>query len=172
MDLVKSSLDEKILANARKSHSEIALLTGLDAAYVAERLAALLDAPDYLSDRQEERLLLLEAAAFKDKMNDILDGYSMEAGDAAGIASLGNVVLRSMKLIAERLDSRRKLVDEDINKITEAHAKVFAQAFDLALQHIVMGFRAFDGVPSDEEIDILVEDGLRKASRVLSANLS
>lgn len=170
MDLVKSSLDEKILANARKSHSEIALLTGLDAAYVAERLAALLDAPDYLSDRQEERLLLLEAAAFKDKMNDILDGVDHE--DASGVASVANVVLRSMKLIAERLDSRRKLVDEDINKITEAHAKVFAQAFDLALQHIVMGFRAFDGVPSDEEIDILVEDGLRKASRVLSANLS
>ena len=41
----------------------------------------------------------------------------------------------------------------------------------LALQFIVAGFKAFDGVPSDGEVDELVEQGLRRASAVLDANV-
>lgn len=166
MDLEKSSLDERLLGMARRSPAEIAELTGLDAGYVAERISFLLDSKDWLSDRQEERLLLIEAASLKDRAFAMLDETS--AQEFAGVA---NVVLKSLRLVSDRLDARRKLVDDDLSRITAAHARVFASAFDAALRHIVSGFKAFEGVPSDEEVDLLVEDGLRRAEGVLSEHV-
>jgi hypothetical protein len=83
MDVEKSSLDEKLLLLARRSPAEIAELTGLDAGYVAERVSFLLDSKDWLSDRQEERLLLVEAGGLKDKAFAMLDGV------AAGVCGCG-----------------------------------------------------------------------------------
>jgi hypothetical protein len=166
MELERTNLDEKLLSLARKSPMEIAELTGLDPKYVAERVAYLLDSKDWLTDRQEERLLLIEAGSLKDRAFDMLDAVGPQ--EFAGVA---NVVLKSLRLVSERLDARRKLVDDDIQKITAAHAKIFAQAFDAALQYIISGFKAFEGVPGVEEIDDLVEQGLRRAGSVLDANL-
>ena len=84
---------------------------------------------------------------------------------------MANVVLKSLRLVSERLDARRKLVDDDIQKITASHAKIFAQAFDVALQYIIAGFKAFEGVPSDDDVDDLVEQGLKRAGSILDANL-
>jgi hypothetical protein len=166
MELERTNLDDKLLSLARKSPSEIAELTGLDAAYVAERISYLLDSKDWLTDRQEERLLLIEASSLKDKAFSMLDGVGPQ--EFAGVA---NVVLKSLRLVSERLDARRRLVDDDIHKITAAHAKIFAQAFDAALAYIVAGFKAFEGVPSDEDVDELVEQGLRRAGSILDANI-
>jgi hypothetical protein len=142
MELERTNLDDKLLSLARKSPTEIAEATGLDAGYIAERIAHLLDSKDWLTDRQEERLLLV-----------------------------ANVVLKSLRLVSERLDARRKLVDDDIQKITASHAKIFATAFDVALQYIIAGFKAFEGVPSDDDVDDLVEQGLKRAGSILDANL-
>jgi hypothetical protein len=166
MELERTNLDEKLLSLARKSPLEIADATGLDAGYVAERISHLLDSKDWLTDRQEERLLLIEAAALKDRAFGMLDAVG--PNEFAGVA---NVVLKSLRLVSERLDARRKLVDDDIQKITAAHAKIFAQAFDAALQYIVAGFKAFEGVPADEDVDDLVEQGLKRAGSVLDANI-
>jgi hypothetical protein len=166
MELERTNLDEKLLSLARKSPMEIAEVTGLDPKFIAERIAYLLDSKDWLTDRQEERLLLIEAAALKDRAFGMLDDVGPQ--EFAGVA---NVVLKSLRLVSERLDARRKLVDDDIAKITAAHAKIFAQAFDAALQYIIAGFKAFDGVPSDDEIDDLVEQGLKRAGSVLDANI-
>ena len=165
-DLERTDLDERLLSLARRSPAEIAEVTGLEAGYVAERIAYLLDSKDWLTDRQEERLLLIEAASLKDKAFSMLEDVGPQ--EFAGVA---NVVLKSLRLVSERLDARRKLVDSDIEKITAAHAKLFAQAFDAALQYIVAGFKAFEGVPSDEDVDDLVEQGLKRAGAVLDANL-
>jgi len=165
-DLERSDLDERLLSLARRSPAEIAELTGLDAGFVAERVAYLLDSKDWLTDRQEERLLLIEAASLKDRAFAMLEDVGPQ--EFAGVA---NVVLKSLRLVSERLDARRRLVDSDIEKITAAHAKVFAQAFDAALQFIIAGFKAFEGVPDDADVDALVEQGLRRAGAVLDANL-
>jgi len=166
MEIERSDLDEKLLSLARKSPVEIAEATGLEPGYVAERIAYLLDSKDWLTDRQEERLLLIEAAGLKDRAFSMLEDVGPQ--EFAGVA---NVVLKSLRLVSERLDARRKLVDSDIERITAAHAKVFAEAFDSALRFIVAGFKAFDGVPSDDEVDDLVEQGLKRAGAVLDANL-
>ena len=166
MELERTNLDEKLLSLARKSPQEIADLTGLEPKYIAERIAYLLNSKDWLNDRQEERLLLIEAGALKDRAFSMLQDVGPQ--EFAGVA---NVVLKSLRLVSERLDARRKLVDGDIQKITAAHAKIFAQAFDVALAYIVAGFKAFEGVPSDEEVDDLVEQGLKRAGSVLDANI-
>lgn len=165
-ELERTSLDEKLLSLARKSPAEIAEVTGLEPGYIAERIAYLLDSKDWLTDRQEERLLLIEAGSLKDKAFGMLEDVGPQ--EFAGVA---NVVLKSLRLVSERLDARRKLVDSDIEKITAAHAKIFAEAFDSALQFIVAGFKAFDGVPAEEEVDELVEQGLKRAGAVLDANI-
>ena len=166
MELERTNLDDKLLSLARKSPNEIAEATGLDANYVAERIAYLLDSKDWLTDRQEERLLLIEASDLKERAFGMLQDVGPQ--EFAGVA---NVVLKSLRLVSERLDARRKLVDDDIQKITAAHAKIFAMAFDAALQYIIAGFKAFEGVPSDDEVDDLVEQGLRRAGSVLDANI-
>jgi len=140
MELERTNLDEKLLSLARKSPVEIAEATGLEPGYIAERIAYLLDSKDWLTDRQEERLLLIEAASLKDKAFGMLDEVEMK-----DFASVANVVLKSLRLVSDRLDARRKLVDDDIQKITAAHAKIFAQAFDAALQYIIAGFKAVRG---------------------------
>jgi len=166
MELERTNLDEKLLSLARKSPVEIAEATGLEPGYIAERIAYLLDSKDWLTDRQEERLLLIGAASLKDKAFGMLDEVDMK-----DFASVANVVLKSLRLVSDRLDARRKLVDDDIQKITAAHAKIFAQAFDAALQYIIAGFKAFEGVPSDEDVDDLVEQGLKRAGSILDANI-
>jgi len=166
MELERTNLDEKLLSLARKSPVEIAEATGLEPGYIAERIAYLLDSKDWLTDRQEERLLLIEAASLKDKAFGMLDEVDMK-----DFASVANVVLKSLRLVSDRLDARRKLVDDDIQKITAAHAKIFAQAFDAALQYIIAGFKAFEGVPEDEDVDDLVEQGLKRAGSILDANI-
>ena len=36
---------------------------------------------------------------------------------------------------------------------------------------IVAGFKAFEGVPEDEDVDDLVEQGLKRAGSILDANI-
>lgn len=159
-DVVRSSLDERLLRLARHSPREIAELTGLEPGFVAARVAELLDSRDWLSDRQEERLLVVEAAALKDRAVEALDGL-----EGSEFAQVANVVLRSLKLVAERLDARRKLVDSDIEQITAAHARLFGEAFDVALGHVVRVLG--DGVDA-EVVEGAVADGLRLAGELLS----
>ena len=156
----RSALDERLLKLARRSPQEIADELGLEPAFVAQRVAELLVSRDWLSERQEERLLLVEAAALKDRAFLMLDG--VEGGEFAQVA---NVVLRSLKLVAERLDARRKLVDADLDRISSAHARMFGEAFDVALNHIVgvLG----DGLDAGV-VDAAVADGLRMAGELLS----
>ena len=166
-ELERSALDAKLLANARKSPVEISALTGLPAEVVAERVSFLLESRDWLSDRQQERLLLEEIADLKDEVM-----FRMRSADEKDFAAVANVALRTLKLISERLDARRKLIDSDISEITAAQARVFGEAFDLALGYVVNSFKSFDEIPDNEEIDIIVSEGLRKAAKSLENNVS
>jgi len=159
----RSAIDAKLLSYARKSPEEISELTGLDAKFVAERISQLLESRDWLSDRQQERLLLEEIADLKDLVME-----RVRFADEKDFAGVANVALRTLKLISERLDSRRKLVDADINEITAAQARVFGRAFNLALEHVV-GVLGSDVEP--EIVDATVADGLKKAAKSLESSV-
>ena len=159
----RSAIDSKLLGLARKSPDEIAELTGLDAKLVASRISELLESRDWLSDRQQERLLLEEIADLKDLVME-----RVRFADEKDFAGVANVALRTLKLISERLDSRRRLVDADIESITAAQARIFGRAFDLALEHVVNVL----GSEFDPEIvDATVRDGLKKAAKSLESSV-
>jgi len=166
MEIERSSLDAKLLSMARKSPQEIADATGLDARFIAERISQLLESRDWLTERQQERLLLEEVIDLKDKVMEML-----ELGDPRMFAANASVALKTMKLVSERIDARRKLVNQDINEITNAQARIFGKAFDVALQHIVSNMKKSDELPESEDIDAWVSDGLRMAARELSEHV-
>ena len=166
MEIEKSSLDARLLSMARKSPQEIADATGLDARFIAERISQLLESRDWLTERQQERLLLEEVIDLKDKVMEML-----ELGDPRMFAANASVALKTMKLVSERIDARRKLVNQDINEITNAQARIFGKAFDVALQHIVSNMKKSDELPEPEDIDAWVSDGLRMAARELSEHV-
>lgn len=159
----RSAIDAKLLSYARKSPEEIADLTGLDAKFVASRISELLESRDWLSDRQQERLLLEEIADLKDLVME-----RVKFADEKDFAGIANVALRTLKLISERLDARKRLVDADISEISAAQARVFGKAFDLALSHVV-GVLGSDVDP--ELVDATVQDGLRKAAKSLESSV-
>lgn len=162
----RGAMDAKLLSLARKSPQEISDLTGLDARFVAERISQLLESRDWLSDRQQERLLLEEIADLKDEVMS-----RMRMADEKDFAAVANVALRTLKLISERLDARRKIVDADINEITAAQARLFGRAFDAALNHVVAGVKLTAEV-DDELVDSLVVEGLKLAARSLESNVA
>lgn len=160
----RSAIDGKLLSLARKSPEEIAELTGLDAKFVASRISELLESRDWLSDRQQERLLLEEIADLKDMIME-----RVRFADEKDFAGVANVALRTLKLISERLDARKKLVEADINEISVAQARVFGKAFDLALGHVV---KVLGEDVDPDLVDATVRDGLKMAARSLESNVS
>ena len=166
-EVERSAVDARLLAMARRSPQEIADATGLDARFVAERISFLLESRDWLSDRQQERLLLEEVSELKDLVMDAV----RSSGDAKDFAATASVALRTLKLVGERLDSRRKLVEADINEITAAQARMFGKAFDKALSHVVERIKAVEVLPEPEHVDAWVADGLRLAVRELDSHV-
>ena len=150
-----SRVDRRLLQFARKSPLEIEELTGVPAGEAVQRISVLLGDGDWLSDRQQERLLLVELDDLKAQILERLS--DVEGGEFAQVAS---VALRALREIGVRLDSRRKLVDEDLLRITEGQARVFGEAFDVALRYVVSVL----GEGSDEVwVQSVVEEGLRRA---------
>lgn len=160
--LSRSALDERLLANARKSLREISEITGLPVEELAERFSVLFEERGWLTERQEERLLLIELA-------DMLqDGRAMlKKAQIEDYASIYRAILANMTLMAQRMDQRRKLVDDDINRITHANARQFGAAYDVAMRHVVASLRATHPDITDEEIEQYSIEGLQKAKRAL-----
>lgn len=158
-------MDELILANARKSINEIAEITSLPASAIAERLDRLLAEKDHLSARQEEKLLLIELGDLLYNGKEKLD--NAESKDYAGIM---RTQVAAMTLLANRFDMRKKLVDEEINQITTANAKLFSTAFSIALNHMAKGLQTLYSDLDYETVDELAREGLEKAKGVLEAS--
>jgi len=154
----RSALDEKLLRNAKKSLTELSEMTGLPAKDVSERLAWLLEDRGWMTERMEERYMLIELADLAADARRRLN-YA-EDKDYGGIAK---VVLQGFQQMADRWDARRAMVDADIDKITAAHARLFGRSFDIALGHILDSL----GVDEDDARELKLE-GLRLAAEELS----
>lgn len=116
----RSNIDRIILKNARQSLEDISSMTGMAPDEVAARLDTILRSRDYLSDRQEERLLIIEMGDLIDEMRNRMQGANDE-----NYADIANVTLRGYEAIAKRLDARRKLAELDISEITRAQGELF-----------------------------------------------
>lgn len=124
-----TTADRLILANARQPIEKISELTGIPAELCAERLEYLLATPDHLTDRMEERLLLLEMSSLvntaREKMNNVGED---------NWADVANVALRGYDSQAKRLDERRRANEMEIDKITQAQAWRMIEVLRIAME--------------------------------------
>lgn len=169
IETTKNAVNTRILKNARKSPqyiSEVVLKGTLTPEEVAERITTLLKDDDWLSIRQQELLLLHEVNDLKD-----LALERLENTDDRNFAGMVNAVKGLMKMIQETLESRKRTVQIDVDRITEANARKFGQAFDVALRHLVDGLKFNHPEITDEEAYRLVREGLSLAKDSLEESI-
>ena len=116
----RSALDELLLRNARKSPEQIEAVTGIPAEQAMERLAFLLRSRDWMTEKQEKRLLLIE-------LGDLIDGVKerMEHASEQYYADTANVALRGYEQIGKRLDAQTAITEEEMAEITRVQAEVY-----------------------------------------------
>jgi hypothetical protein len=162
----RTAIDEKLLANAKKSLTELSRITGLDAKDVAERMAWLLEDRGWMTERMEERYMLIELA---DLMSDAKE--RLKRAQDKDYGAIGKVVLGSFEQMAQRWDARRAIVDADIDKITARQAKLYGRTYDTALSTIFESLRVLHPEITDEEEYELKIEGLRAASEALGESV-
>lgn len=145
----RTNIDRQILKNARLSYAEISEKTGVPVHEIGERLERLLQARDHLTERQEERLLIIEMGDHIDEMKQRADAASDQFyGDIAA------VILRGYDSIAKRLDMRRKATELDIAEITRAQGEMFLGILN---ESINMAATRLEELHPDLEFDIREE---------------
>lgn len=116
----RSALDEMLLRNARKSPDQIEQATGIPAEQAMERLAMLLRTRDWMTEKQEKRLLLIE-------LGDLIDDVKGRLKDVSEqyYADTANVALRGYEQIGKRLDAQTLITEEEMAEITRIQAEVY-----------------------------------------------
>ena len=119
----RSALDALLIKNARRSPEEIEERTGIPAQQAMERLAHILRSRDWMTEKMEERLLLID-------MGDLIDTVTkrLESASEQYFADTANVALRGYEAISKRLDARRNITEEDMAEITRVQAEMFIEA--------------------------------------------
>lgn len=145
----RSNMDQILLRNARLSPQELSERTGMPVDDAVNRLYELLRTRDHLTDRQEERLLIIEMGDLIDEMRDRASG----AGDD-NYADIANAALRGYEAIAKRLDARRKLSEIDISEITRAQGEMF---LSVILEAVGLVATRLEEMHPDSEWDIRSE---------------
>lgn len=128
----RNAVDTLLIANARKSPEEIERATGIPARDALERLAVILRTRDWMTDRQEERLLLIEM----DKLIDHVKSRMEDASDAH-YADVANVALRGYEAMSKRLSDRRKLTEEDMAEISRVQAEMFMEVLRMSITEAI-----------------------------------
>lgn len=121
----RSAMDELLIRNARKSPDQIEAATGIPAQQAMERLAHILRSRDWMTERMEERLLLIE-------MGDLIDGVKgrLEHASEQYYADTANVALRGYEAISKRMDARRNITEEDMAEITRVQAEAYIETLN------------------------------------------
>lgn len=158
----RSAIDKKLLRNAKRmSRVELAELTGLSPEAVATRLESLLAEKDWLTLKQEELLWAIQLEDMFDNLHERLRDVSDK-----NASDMVNAMAKIMQLKKEHQRDRAGVEDE-IRKITQEHARMFARAYDIALGHVSEEIAAQYDV-DDELLQIWSEEGLRRAAKVLA----
>lgn len=128
----RTASEQLLLRYARLSPEEIQDKTGIPAHEAMSRLAEILRTRDWMTDRMEERLLLIEMS---DLISDVRD--RMDSAAPEFFADIANVALRGYEAVSKRLDARRKLTEEDIAEISRAQGEMMMEAIRIAIDKTV-----------------------------------
>lgn len=157
----RTALDEKLLAHARRPITEIAEDLGFTPQEVAERMSILLEDIGWMSERQEERYMLIELGELISESR-----ARMRAAKDEDFSGIAKIVLGAMQQMADRWDKRKKLVEEDIEAITAANARTFSDAYEVAAGHIFAEIRSLF---PEVEINEAEEYALKRSALKMAA---
>jgi DNA-binding Lrp family transcriptional regulator len=152
-DIERSDLDKLLLANAKKSLSEISELTGLSEADAATRLSQLYEDKGALYDLYRERQLIEE-------LYDIYDDIKLKAQNSAerNSAGLYNALRQIMVVMFDKLEKARARNASDLTTVNEAHARVMFAAISLAFEKAAFELeKRYPDVDRDELESIMLE---------------
>lgn len=121
----RSALDELLIANARKSPAEIEAVTGIPADQAIERLAHILRTRDWMSERMEERLLIIELGNLIEGVKKRLENVSEQY-----YSDTANVALRGYEAIGKRMDTRLAITEMEMGEITRVQAEVYIETLN------------------------------------------
>lgn len=124
----RNAMDELLIANARKSPAQIEEATGIPAAQAMERLAHILRDRGWMTDRMEERLLLIEMGDLIDNVKDRLDNVSEQY-----YSDTANVALRGYEAISKRMDARKMVTEEEMSEYTRIQAETYIEVLNEVL---------------------------------------
>lgn len=129
---VRSGLDELLIRYARKSPDEIEELTGIPAEQAMERLGQITRARDWMTERMEERLLIMELA-------DLIDDVKRRLADVSEqyYSDTANVALRGYEAIGKRMDARMAVTEMEMAEITRVQAEIYIETLNETVQRTV-----------------------------------
>lgn len=125
----RSALDELLIRNARKSPEEIEERTGIPAEEAMQRLGHLLRARDWMTERMEERLIILELSELIDDVKGRLEHVSEQY-----YSDTANVALRGYEAIGKRMDARLAITEAEMSEITRVQAEVYIETLNELVQ--------------------------------------
>lgn len=128
----RNGLDELLIANARKSPEEIEMVTGIPAEQAMERLGFILRTRDWMSERMEERLLIIELGNLIDGVKKRLENVSEQY-----YSDTANVALRGYEAIGKRMDTRLAITEMEMSEITRVQAEVYIETLNELVQQTV-----------------------------------
>ncbi len=150
-------LDELLLraASGGLSGEEIERQTGIPAAQAIMHIKRLLASRDVWSEFERRQLLLVE-------LNELKESLRSGALDSKDPQS-ARLMLQTLGVIADRLDSEKNKLDVDMIKVTEHQAKVMGKAFDIALDYMKRELASRYPDVDRGVLDSLASEGLVKA---------
>lgn len=166
-EIERRTVSERMLIdNAHLSPNEIAAKTGFTPAEVAQRLTDLLDSRDWLTQKQQERLVIIQLQELvrdaQDRLGDADDDH---------YAAIANVVIRAAKEIGNRFDVIRKTIEIDISEITAAQAHVFGGAYDFAMDYVKDRLQERYGDIDRAELTAWAREGVQLAKKKLEDSI-
>jgi len=141
--------DRKVLTLAAngKSAEEIAEQTGIPAEKVILRVKELIGSRNVWDAMERENLLLHSIYELKEKLEDNIEAI---LGDPKLLESYR----KTLELLGQRLESRSQLNEEDLLRISDAHARKMVTIINLGY------YRARQALAEQyPEVDLLVIDG-------------
>ena len=153
----RSALDEMLLRNARRSPEEIEARTGVPAREAMERLSHLLSARDWLTERQEERLLIMELGDLIDDVKRRLEFVSEQY-----YSDTANVALRGYEAIGKRMDARAAITEQEMAEITRVQAEVYIDTLNETIQ-MTMDYVAEVYPDMDTQLEEAIVSGFQRS---------
>ena len=151
-----AALNRLLLRHGRKPLNEVADMLGLPVGEVMERYDKLVNAGSYRDVLQEQKFLNLEMGELMSDIRERMD----TAGKDEDYAKLAQVLVNSYKIMSDRLAEQTARVDNELERVSTAHARLMARAIRLAMEKAVLDLREMNPDISSDAVEAAFYEAL------------